>query len=246
MSTSTITKLFGSSPHARGLREGGPLPDIYNGIIPARAGFTGPTVSRGAVPGDHPRTRGVYSGFLRCCACSCGSSPHARGLPLASSCRILMMGIIPARAGFTTSAPLTGVSGSDHPRTRGVYDVGAPHRRERVGSSPHARGLQDEFVVVVGEGRIIPARAGFTTWGQRKTQRHGDHPRTRGVYHVAVYRPTRFVGSSPHARGLQGVDLRQTAEERIIPARAGFTPCRSELSRYSTDHPRTRGVYLNY
>ena len=31
--------------------------------------------------------------------------------------------------------------------------------------------------------------------------------------------------------------------DRIIPARAGFTPALSSWSRVSGDHPRSRGVY---
>ena len=51
--------------------------------------------------GDHPRSRGVYfpgapgKGFIM------GSSPLARGLPIARMDHDLGRGIIPARAGFT-------------------------------------------------------------------------------------------------------------------------------------------------
>ena len=31
--------------------------------------------------------------------------------------------------------------------------------------------------------------------------------------------------------------------DRIIPARAGFTPCASDWPGHRADHPRTRGVY---
>ena len=51
-------------------------------------------------------------------------------------------------------------------------------------------------------------------------------------------------GSSPLARGLQGITRDFRAGEGIIPARAGFTPpSRSRRPRRS-DHPRSRGVYV--
>ena len=51
------------------------------------------------------------------------------------------------------------------------------------------------------------------------------------------------VGSSPLARGLQGVRGRDYRSRRIIPARAGFTPTTSWRSGARWDHPRSRGVY---
>ena len=53
----------------------------------------------------------------------------------------------------------------------------------------------------------------------------------------------RTHGSSPLARGLRSVDGGDTWEERIIPARAGFTPTTRRSSGSATDHPRSRGVY---
>ena len=50
-------------------------------------------------------------------------------------------------------------------------------------------------------------------------------------------------GSSPLARGLQGVPLVLAVADRIIPARAGFTAARSAASARCADHPRSRGVY---
>ena len=72
--------------------------------------------------------------------------------------------------------------------------------------------------------RIIPARAGFTYVGDRP-----------GV---------RTYGSSPLARGLQPGGERRGQHEGIIPARAGFTKCGAPPSQPSSDHPRSRGVYV--
>ena len=50
-------------------------------------------------------------------------------------------------------------------------------------------------------------------------------------------------GSSPLARGLPGTITPEQYEERIIPARAGFTNCRGGAGDRPRDHPRSRGVY---
>ena len=50
-----------------------------------------------------------------------GSSPLARGLLDGLDADAALVGIIPARAGFTPAAPPTRTGGPDHPRSRGVY-----------------------------------------------------------------------------------------------------------------------------
>ena len=92
-------------------------------------------------------------------------------------------------------------------------------------------------------GRIIPARAGFTTSPPRPCRSSGDHPRSRGVYPRTSGEERRGSGSSPLARGLPDAVMARVADERIIPARAGFTTCVSTGTRSVGDHPRSRGVY---
>ena len=91
---------------------------------------------------------------------------------------------------------------------------------------------------------IIPARAGFTA--ARSASRKGapDHPRSRGVYGGYGWVPRHEEGSSPLARGLRAVLDVGEQGPRIIPARAGFTSTRASSSASTTDHPRSRGVYL--
>ena len=57
---------------------------------------------------------------------------------------------------------------------------------------------------------------------------------------MTVERP----GSSPLARGLPGGRGRARAPSRIIPARAGFTLPLTSRRQGSSDHPRSRGVYV--
>ena len=90
---------------------------------------------------------------------------------------------------------------------------------------------------------IIPARAGFTWASIEEFPWWGDHPRSRGVYCRVVAKSPRGGGSSPLARGLLAEDGGGLQEQRIIPARAGFTGLRVLRAMVSPDHPRSRGVY---
>ena len=70
-----------------------------------------------------------------------------------------------------------------------------------------------------------------------------DHPRSRGVYHADMSDYLVLPGSSPLARGLLEAHVGEGERQRIIPARAGFTPAGGLSARPITDHPRSRGVY---
>ncbi len=132
-------------------------------------------------------------------------------------------GIIPARAGFTTTCLMVDMYRTDHPRSRGVY------------SRASAR--------TAGTRWIIPARAGFTQPDHPTRAGESDHPRSRGVYGPEAEWKARVEGSSPLARGLRPPASWWTCTARIIPARAGFTKTMAAASGAASDHPRSRGVY---
>ena len=114
---------------------------------------------------------------------------------------------------------------------------------DSLGSSPLARGLLGDTHEHLRLSGIIPARAGFTCTRHRPGRSPQDHPRSRGVY-ALVHRSMEFSrGSSPLARGLQLCTLCRSHDERIIPARAGFTTSTRRASLRMRDHPRSRGVY---
>ena len=213
----------GSSPLARGLRTRSSMKGPNWRIIPARAGFTDQHRPRHRPCPDHPRSRGVYPPDLPC---------HAD-----------VLRIIPARAGFTPLLHGVRHRNQDHPRSRGVYSPTSPPASAASGSSPLARGLHDVLLIAPVDGRIIPARAGFTRVFSRAPVRIGDHPRSRGVYHDDVPSLTHVVGSSPLARGLPVAPQRLAGRVRIIPARAGFTGPSGSPDSTGRDHPRSRGVY---
>ena len=213
----------GSSPLARGLLE--PSGRLRNapGIIPARAGFTPTPMRRRLWSRDHPRSRGVYPPIRPTSLLMCGSSPLARGLPAAERGCQPHEGIIPARAGFTRGARDDQHVPQDHPRSRGVYTGWRGLSFAPRGSSPLARGLLVRGWGYYVRRRIIPARAGFTSREWRADGWGRDHPRSRGVYTRVPVTALCGNGSSPLARGLLKSIPGAGAENRIIPARAGFT-----------------------
>ena len=174
--------VLGSSPLARG------LPFVFVcfvrafGIIPARAGFTPWSAGTGGRRRDHPRSRGVYTFSFRPPSPPTGSSPLARGLLVVVLPGRVHVGIIPARAGFTsTSCWLARVTGGSSPLARGLL-LASSVRRQSTG--------------------IIPARAGFTPASSATAPPARDHPRSRGVYSCTGTSCGRSAGSSPLARGL--------------------------------------------
>ena len=178
---------------------------------------------------DHPRSRGVYQERGEGHQFPAGSSPLARGLHRGVGARPSERRIIPARAGFTRCDTSPMRPRSDHPRSRGVYSQGMLVMPLSLGSSPLARGLRVTSRNDYLEGRIIPARAGFTSRLCRWCVPWADHPRSRGVYRWWTKEPPGDAGSSPLARGLPGRRDRGRLRLGIIPARAGFTSsaCRS-------------------
>ena len=214
---------LGSSPLARGLHYHSFALVIIDRIIPARAGFTPTHKRQYHTAQDHPRSRGVYLDGVPTVGEYAGSSPLARGLLLTIWGCSTRSGIIPARAGFTRPPRGGPRHQPDHPRSRGVYaiEVRAPYHPD--GSSPLARGLQAWENAFDSAGGIIPARAGFTWQAPANPFEDQDHPRSRGVYSNMDSSSSGRGGSSPLARGLPERRLQGLAQERIIPARAGFT-----------------------
>ena len=153
-------------------------------------------------------------------------------------------GIIPARAGFTSSTKRTGRRTGDHPRSRGVYTPLTASNVVCMGSSPLARGLLVCECLADECWGIIPARAGFTSRPPTRRKPHPDHPRSRGVYEQGLPAQLSLDGSSPLARGLRGNSEPVLRARRIIPARAGFTERSPNSGHQPSDHPRSRGVYL--
>ena len=199
-----VSAIRGSSPLARGLLLRRARAGAGRRIIPARAGFTSPLRAPATCTADHPRSRGVYDLTLPRFDTESGSSPLARGLRALLPHEGTAPGIIPARAGFTSSKMTKQPSRRDHPRSRGVYEKIVWATLRGKGSSPLARGLLRQRRGAPPWLRIIPARAGFTGGTPSRPPRERDHPRSRGVYISSTKGNPVFIGSSPLARGLRG------------------------------------------
>ena len=149
----------------------------------------------------------------------------------------------PLARGLPSPSCSASAGGGDHPRSRGVYGASSLLQLLIGGSSPLARGLRRCAFMTHVNGRIIPARAGFTPRSNRTPTSNPDHPRSRGVYAIEAGVVPVLRGSSPLARGLPPFRLNPGLDLGIIPARAGFTESPTAYRRGCTDHPRSRGVY---
>ena len=218
-----VIEAAGSSPHTRGapLR---PVPEsLCRRIIPAYAGSTVRIQIGGFDFEDHPRIRGEHVMVTGCSLGAAGSSPHTRGARDLDPRAGPAGRIIPAYAGSTWSSSSRMVVVRDHPRIRGEHDVAAPHRRARLGSSPHTRGALIRGAGRVVGDRIIPAYAGSTIVEEET----GRKP----------------IGSSPHTRGARRRLHRLRPRYRIIPAYAGSTVPVGYVVQDRGDHPRIRGEH---
>ena len=152
----------GSSPLARGTHLQLSLGNLQIRFIPAGAGntrYAGRLLVNLPV---HPRWRGEHtyscgrSSFIR------GSSPLARGTPIAAGRQLAPSRFIPAGAGNTSANSSSPDSTTVHPRWRGEHISSGAPEKVADGSSPLARGTQRVPGWLVADGRFIPAGAGNT------------------------------------------------------------------------------------
>ena len=91
-----------------------------------------------------------------------GSSPLARGTPVASTTEEVLTGLIPARAGNTQEFLELHRRIRAHPRSRGEHWERLRAHLGVSGSSPLARGTPSVQVHKLLGAGLIPARAGNT------------------------------------------------------------------------------------
>ena len=234
---------FGSSPLARGTREGWLPATDPSRFIPARAGNTDLRPRSRAPPPVHPRSRGEHSIWLRSAATSTGSSPLARGTRDREYAGDRHRRFIPARAGNTASTASLPSWTTVHPRSRGEHYPRVTSHGLADGSSPLARGTLLQRLPERRRHRFIPARAGNTPGAAAKSSGRAVHPRSRGEhlgYHLQAMPQT---GSSPLARGTHPRRDTRGQLPRFIPARAGNTSSVPGPPRSPTVHPRSRGEH---
>ena len=91
------------------------------------------------------------------------------------------------------------------------------------GSSPLARGTRGGKRYWILRRGLIPARAGNTEEHEYPNDSFWAHPRSRGEHCQWVNVTSDSLGSSPLARGTQGVLSCPPQGFGLIPARAGNT-----------------------
>ena len=211
------------------------------GLIPARAGKTIPPRRRGRRWAAHPRACGENKGWLLPVVTAAGSSPRVRGKPRYVFVRGPTSGLIPARAGKTSSSARQGPNARAHPRACGEnlhhHNLGC----SSDGSSPRVRGKPHRNPVLPLGDRLIPARAGKTPSTKTSAKPSRAHPRACGENFDGPDVAQRLAGSSPRVRGKPPSPTVRPATPRLIPARAGKTPRCSSGTACSTAHPRACG-----
>ena len=218
------------------------LPGL-DGLIPARAGSTPAWKlvrwSRWAHPrpcGEHDDQSGQPGWFL-------GSSPPVRGAPVIQEWALMVTGLIPARAGSTTSIRPRSIRTRAHPRPCGEHGGGRNSESLGEGSSPPVRGALTKAGVPLFAPGLIPARAGSTLLTARLSPAWRAHPRPCGE-HVPAARPTLCLsGSSPPVRGAPHARPVHPRAYGLIPARAGSTHLRVRREVGGRAHPRPCGEH---
>ena len=171
---------YGSSPRVRGKRTEDLGGDHPGGLIPARAGKTCSDSTWSRLPGAHPRACGENSIEDARCMSGSGSSPRVRGKLRARRHPQRRAGLIPARAGKTSTSAAALVCSAAHPRACGENCSKITTDVETRGSSPRVRGKQAQVHAGHQRLRLIPARAGKTS-SQPPVQRTPPaHPRACG------------------------------------------------------------------
>ncbi len=213
----------GSSPLARGTHRPRHAGCAQIRFIPAGAGNTRAGRGKPLPVPVHPRWRGEHLLVAGLGPTPSGSSPLARGTRCAGADWPANRRFIPAGAGNT--------------RCRGVA-VGADR-----GSSPLARGTPGDLYLILAQFRFIPAGAGNTNSRYVPSASVPVHPRWRGEHCAALAGVSRSFGSSPLARGTQGLAVLPGWNLRFIPAGAGNTRPFYLSVMHITVHPRWRGEH---
>ena len=116
--------LVGSSPLTRGKQDERRRVPLVAGLIPAHAGKTPSSRPCSTERRAHPRSRGENSTRPRVLRGVVGSSPLTRGKPARLPPSRTNQGLIPAHAGKTNMAGITGQGTTAHPRSRGENVTG--------------------------------------------------------------------------------------------------------------------------
>ena len=211
------------------------------GLIPARAGKTGPPSPPTRPAKAHPRACGENRGVGRGLRCPLGSSPRVRGKPLGHHRAHERRRLIPARAGKTAAPSITTATPTAHPRACGENAASASRTAAATGSSPRVRGKPRDTTLQRVSSGLIPARAGKTGPGKGARSSSPAHPRACGENRAWQCLSGLLLGSSPRVRGKPQCAFCCSTFRRLIPARAGKTTWWPGSRSCPGAHPRACG-----
>ena len=157
-----LVSAAGSSPRGRGKPPRGCHRPGARRLIPARAGKTCRHRYLPESPRAHPRAGGENPAMLGSSLQLFGSSPRGRGKLGEGQGQHGQTGLIPARAGKTSSCCARGRALPAHPRAGGENIKAAVSVVVEWGSSPRGRGKRQPASPPLHFWRLIPARAGKT------------------------------------------------------------------------------------
>ena len=155
-----ISVLSGSSPRVRGTDYVVTHVVKKERFIPARAGNSTPTETRGTVPPVHPRACGEQGALSNHQRPRFGSPPRVRGTGVDRRPRHDQNRFIPARAGNSPVINAGSKVLTVHPRACGEQEHGRWMPKPADGSSPRVRGTARHYRGGDLPPRFIPARAG--------------------------------------------------------------------------------------
>ena len=150
-------------------------------------------------------------------------------------------GLIPARAGKTSSASDNRTARGAHPRACGENPLSRTASAAEDGSSPRVRGKPPDIHNFYKDVRLIPARAGKTGPTSTRGPDSGAHPRACGENRCRRTGPGFSGGSSPRVRGKRSSASDNRTARGLIPARAGKTSLLFQSRDNRSAHPRACG-----
>ena len=158
---------------------------------------------------------------------------------------MLVVGLIPARAGTTLRRQQHPCFPGAHPRSRGDHLATMQQPVRHGGSSPLARGPRGMGIYGLPLLGLIPARAGTTCYEYLRWRSSRAHPRSRGDHFSKLTHCNFHVGSSPLARGPPPRNHHPQRRAGLIPARAGTTTFTLDGTGGNRAHPRSRGDHIH-
>ena len=130
-----------------------------------------------------------------------------------------------------------------YPHIRGEHLLSCHFCKSLLGSPPHTRGTQHQFITPSLSAGITPAYAGNTPCDDILNLIIWDHPRIRGEHFFTDFSDDLVSGSPPHTRGTPISSTSFLVILRITPAYAGNTCGCASIQAKQRDHPRIRGEH---